>query len=121
MEYPNHAPGMDLSPAEHMHEPSGGYHDSHTPVTDHADAGSRRSGAGSGCTGTEFPCGQGSWGLLHYPLAMVYAPCQYFGGLYDLDTAMERGTLFSALDLPLEGGHATGCTQSRTKGRGCSC
>ncbi|MBO5110305.1 MAG: spore coat associated protein CotJA [Clostridia bacterium] len=33
---------------------------------------------------------------------MVYAPCQRFEGLYDPDTALLRGTLFSELDLPLE-------------------
>ncbi|MBE6547827.1 MAG: spore coat associated protein CotJA [Ruminococcaceae bacterium] len=33
---------------------------------------------------------------------MVYAPLQAFSGLYDEDTALSRGTLFSALDLPFE-------------------
>ncbi len=48
----------------------------------------------SGCTG--------GWGLSQHPLAMVYAPCQEFHSLYDMDTALSRGTLFSELDLPLE-------------------
>ena len=59
-------------------------------------------------------CGAGSWGLTEYPLAMVYAPCQSFRALYDPDTALNRGTLFTELDLPLggEGGFSTA---------GCSC
>jgi len=43
-----------------------------------------------------------TWGLSNHPLAMVYAPLQAFSGLYDEDTALSRGTLFSALDLPFE-------------------
>ena len=46
-------------------------------------------------------CNDG-WGLSHHPLAMVFAPCQGFHSLYDVDTALARGTLFSELDLPLE-------------------
>ena len=46
-------------------------------------------------------CEEG-WGLGGHPLAMVYAPCQGFRDLYDPETALERGTLFSELDLPLE-------------------
>jgi hypothetical protein len=53
-----------------------------------------------GCAGYEG-CGADSWGLCEYPLAMVYAPCQSFRGLYDPDTALSRGTLFTELDLPL--------------------
>ena len=49
----------------------------------------------------EGHCLQG-WGLGNHPLAMVYAPCQSFGSLYDPDTALMRGTLFAELDLPLE-------------------
>jgi hypothetical protein len=52
-----------------------------------------------GCVGHEG-CGTDSWGLCEYPLAMVYAPCQSFRGLYDPATALSRGTLFSELDLP---------------------
>lgn len=55
----------------------------------------------SGCIGHEG-CPEGGWGLCDHPLGMVYAPCQYFRGLYDPDTALSRGTLFEALDLPLE-------------------
>lgn len=48
----------------------------------------------SGCTD--------GWGLSNHPLAMIYSPCQGFHSLYDMDTALTRGTLFSELDFPLE-------------------
>lgn len=57
-------------------------------------------GCHSSCDGHEG-CGDGSLGLSDYPLAMVYAPCQTFRALYDADTALNRGTLFMELDLPL--------------------
>ncbi len=41
-----------------------------------------------------------SWGLEGYPLASVFAPLQSFKDLYDLDTALERGTIFNQLYLP---------------------
>ena len=44
-----------------------------------------------------------SWGLKDHPLAMVFSPLQCFSKLYDEDTALSRGTLFSELDLPFEG------------------
>lgn len=44
-----------------------------------------------------------TWGLQNYPLAMVYSPVQEFNNLYDEDTALSRGTLFSDLYLPFEG------------------
>ena len=56
--------------------------------------------SGRGCWGHEG-CGADSWGLGEYPPAMVYAPCQTFRGLYDPETALSRGTLFTELDLPL--------------------
>ena len=65
-----------------------------------------------GCRGHEG-CGADSWGLSEYPLAMVYAPCQAFRGLYDPQNALSRGTLFSELDLPLgrrECGLTTACS-----------
>lgn len=77
--------------------------------------------APSCCAPTCYPCGENSWGLNGYPLAMVYAPCQAFRHLYDLDTALERGTLFSELDLPIEtaGGvrNRGGCGCGRTNGQ----
>ena len=43
------------------------------------------------------------WGLEGYPLAMVYSPLQGFKDIYDLDTALSRGTIFKELDLPFMG------------------
>lgn len=34
------------------------------------------------------------------PLAMAYVPSQKFEALYPADRALQRGTLFAALDLP---------------------
>lgn len=34
-------------------------------------------------------------------LAMVYSPIQYWRDIYDVDFALERGTLFAELDKPL--------------------
>ncbi len=63
---------------------------------------------GCGCENDvpDHGCGShvGGWGLTSYPLAMVYSPLQDFRELYDLDKALERGTLFAELDLPFEGG-----------------
>ena len=76
----------------------------------HSNGEGHGDGAGI-CRGFEG-CGAGSWGLSEYPLAMVYAPCQTFRALYDPATALNRGTLFTELDLPLggEGGFtAEGC------------
>ncbi len=47
-----------------------------------------------------------------FPLASVYSPTQVFRDLYDLDTALARGTLFKELDLPFLG---------QTVGKGGSC
>ena len=44
-----------------------------------------------------------SWGLVGYPLASVYAPLQEFRALYDRETALHKGTVFSELDLPFMG------------------
>ena len=53
-----------------------------------------------------------AWGLSGYPLGMVYAPIQEFESLYDLDKALEVGTVFKELDLPFVG---------RTVGKGGAC
>ena len=45
----------------------------------------------------------GGWGLQSHPLAMVYSPCQAWRAAYTPDVALQRGTLFSELDLPFEG------------------
>jgi len=42
------------------------------------------------------------WGLYEHPLAMVYSPYQIFRDVYPADVALDRGTLFSELDLPFE-------------------
>ncbi len=44
-----------------------------------------------------------TWGLENYPLASVYAPLQVFRNLYDRDTALMKGTIFTELDLPFMG------------------
>ena len=68
-------------------------------------------GCGMGTGGSS--CRRESWCLQDYPLAMVYSPCQTFGGLYDGHMALKQGTLFKELDLPFEGAGHDG------KGRGC--
>ena len=78
----------------------GGDEHDHRDHRDHHDHHDGHGGCGYGCVGYEG-CGPDSWGLCEYPLAMVYAPCQTFRGLYDPDTALSRGTLFTELDLPL--------------------
>ena len=37
------------------------------------------------------------------PLAIASVPMQEFEDLYCLDVALEKGTMFAALDLPFEG------------------
>lgn len=44
-----------------------------------------------------------SWGLVDYPLAMVYSPVQKWRNIYDGETALVRGTIFEELDLPFVG------------------
>ena len=43
------------------------------------------------------------FGLVGYPLAMVYSPMQEFDKLYDIDNGFNAGTIFSELDLPFSG------------------
>ena len=53
------------------------------------------------------PCATGrcgGWGLEDRPLAMVYSPCQAWRDAYPPEVALSRGTLFSELDLPFDGG-----------------
>lgn len=59
------------------------------------------------CTGelredSGAPTPKQGWGLRDYPLAMVYSPYQSWQNLYTPDLALEKGTLFSELDLPIE-------------------
>ena len=42
------------------------------------------------------------WGLQGYPLAMAYSPYQNWHQLYTPEIALEKGTLFSELDMPFE-------------------
>ncbi len=58
-------------------------------------------GSSSGGCGTQI---KSHYGLTDRPLGSVYAPLHEFDGLYDPETALLRGTLFSSLDLPLEVG-----------------
>ncbi len=44
-----------------------------------------------------------SWGLEDFPLASVYTPLQVFRNLFDRETALSKGTIFSELDLPFMG------------------
>ena len=53
-----------------------------------------------------------SWGLVGYPLAMVYSPVQEFHNMYEIETALRQGTVFKELDLPFMG-------MTVTKGGGC--
>ena len=56
------------------------------------------------CNETNDCTSKGTWGLdSTYPLASVYAPLQSFDKLFDMDTALVRGTVFSELDLPFMG------------------
>jgi len=55
--------------------------------------------------------GESRYGLTDRPVGSVYAPLQAFDGIYDPAHGLCRGTLFSALDLPLEvskGGRCNG-------------
>ena len=63
------------------------------------DADISADGHGCGCESAAA-----RWGIKGHPLAMMYAPLQEWRSLYDLDTALSRGTLFSELDLPFLGG-----------------
>ena len=56
--------------------------------------------AGRGCGSATK---RNTWGIANYPPAMVYSPMQEWRELYDLDTALNRGTIFKELDLPFVG------------------
>ena len=119
--FPSPMPRMDAAPQggcggcgsgggqERGHVHDGGGHGCHDHSHGHEE------GCHRGCVGHEG-CGADSWGLGEYPLAMVYAPCQVYRALYDPATALNRGTLFTELDLPL-GGMDGGAFVTE----GCSC
>lgn len=50
--------------------------------------------------GNERVCG---FGVESGVVAAVYVPLQAFDGVYDMTTAMRRGTMFEALDKPFYG------------------
>ena len=54
--------------------------------------------------------------MKHFALAMAYVPVQEWEMLYDDETALSRGTLFEALDLPW---YQSACEDHR--GRDSSC
>ena len=95
-------PHMDLAPEDRRYEEH------------HTQNGCGCEDAEGICVGYEG-CGEGSWGLSGHPLAMVYAPCQAFRALYDPATALNRGTLFTELDLPFGGADGAFTTV------GCAC
>ena len=79
---------------------------------DYAARARMRRPACSCCDASAAPERQ-TWGLSGYPLASVYAPLQSFSELYDLKTALDRGTIFRELDLPfvcggMKGGNCRG-------------
>lgn len=39
--------------------------------------------------------------MCEYPVGYAFVPEQIFKNVYDIDEALERGTLFPELDLPL--------------------
>ncbi len=45
----------------------------------------------------------------NYAPAMVYCPDQAWSELYEVEEALERGTLFSVLDLPFYGSSCNNC------------
>ncbi len=53
----------------------------------------------NGCNGNKG----GTWGLTGHPLASVYSPLQAFEDLYEIDVALNKGTVFVGLDLPFMG------------------
>lgn len=57
----------------------------------------------NGCYNKNSNAKGGSFALRGYPLASVYAPYQEFKGLYDKETALKQGTIFTELDLPFMG------------------
>ncbi len=56
-------------------------------------------------------CGTNSgstYGLAGYPLASVFAPLQDFDEIYNCETGLSRGTIFTELDLPFVCGGLNG-------------
>ncbi len=55
---------------------------------------------GCGSYGDERVCG---FGVERGAVAALYLPLHMFEGVYDMSTAMRRGTMFEALDKPFYG------------------
>ena len=72
-------------------------------------------GCGKSCGGAQgdmHGCGvqeSSAFGVHGGILAALYIPVQPFDDLYDEDTALSRGTMFRALDLPFVGGKGGNC------------
>lgn len=47
-----------------------------------------------------------------FPPGMAYVPTQQFKNLYEIETGLQRGTIFSQIDFPFEVGFCA---------RGCNC
>ena len=99
----------DISPSEFARLEGGNTGHGAVPSIPQVDHNENGCGCGCNTCGCNHNqgSGDGGWGLCHYPLAMVYAPCQAFRSVYDVETALARGTLFAELDLPFEA--AGGC------------
>ena len=66
-------------------------------LADEHEVASRGASCGCDMTGSGF-------GVPGGVLAALYMPLQQYDDLYDEETALRRGTLFRALDLPFYGG-----------------
>lgn len=65
----------------------------------------------SDCGCISSPSSSFPWGE-QFPPAMAYVPMQQFKDLYDMEKGLQRGTIFSQIDLPFEIGFCA---------RGCGC
>lgn len=117
-----------------MNDQNGGhdYRSRHVSMTrsgrNIAEAGGDKTGCGCGRRGDEHhdderygdehhgddkydwkdqDAGRRTWGLCGYPLGSVYAPLQEWRGIYDLETGLDRGTIFRELDKPWYGSGGT--------------
>lgn len=68
-----------------------------------ADGSAALRADGCGCGGREREKAVCGFGVENGVEAALYCPIQGFAGVYDLNTALRRGTMFEALDKPLYG------------------
>ena len=67
--------------------------------------GNEQASCGASCGGCDMSAAWGTgFGVPGGVLAALYVPLQQYDDLYDEETALRRGTLFRALDLPFYGG-----------------